>query len=548
MTETFSLTREELRRIEVLSRVESGHLTAGEAGKLLDLSIRQVRRILAAYRKEGPAALAHGNRGRKPKHAISEETKARVVELARAKYSDYNHQHLSEELGGEGIAISRPSVRRILGAVGLKSPKTRRAPKHRNRRERFAQEGMLLQADGSPHDWLEGRGPRLTLHAAIDDATSKLVGGVFRLEEDAAGYLELFRQVVLREGVPLAVYHDRHDIFVQKPRSAQAAESRETIEEQLKGYSEPTQVGRALIELGIRSIEAHSPQAKGRVERLFQTLQDRLVKWLREKGVTSLDGANAEFEPFREAFNARFAVPAAEPGRAYRPLPEGFCPEQVFCLKYLRSVAPDNTLQFFGETIQILADDRRTSYAKARVEVHERLDQSLAVYHEGRLLATRVAPSEPKQLRARRGERPSPRPLVSGAQSASGLSASGLSAKGTRETNRSCIASGAVGSARADAESQAKPTESQERTPRTIEKSSGDATTRSDAQTLERDGGPEPEDSKRRAPGVGYVDKWTGERVVPPTPSSAHPWRRPLKARPNQPPANQARVTQSLNA
>ena len=265
MTETFSLTREELRRIEVLSRVDGGLLTGSEAAKLLELSVRQVRRILAAYRKEGPAALAHGNRGHKPKHAISEETKARVVELAKTKYSDYNHQHLSEELGGEGITISRPSVRRILGAAGIKSPKTRRAPKHRSRRERYAQEGMLLQIDGSPHDWLEGRGPRLTLHAAIDDATGKLVGGVFRLSEDAAGYLALVRQVVLGHGIPLALYHDRHEIFVQTPRAIQSALSRETIEEQLKGSAEPTQVGRALIELGIRSIAANSPQVSAPV-------------------------------------------------------------------------------------------------------------------------------------------------------------------------------------------------------------------------------------------------------------------------------------------
>src|SRR5512141_2356462 len=120
MTETFALTREELRRIEVLSRVDSGLLTASEAAKLLELSVRQVRRILAAYRKEGPAALAHGNRGRKPKHAISEQTRQHVVERAQTKYSDYNHQHLSEELQGEGVAISRPSVRRILGAVGIR--------------------------------------------------------------------------------------------------------------------------------------------------------------------------------------------------------------------------------------------------------------------------------------------------------------------------------------------------------------------------------------------------------------------------------------------
>jgi hypothetical protein len=400
---------------------------------------------------------------------------------------------------------------------------------------------MLLQVDGSPHDWLEGRGPRLTLHAAIDDATGKLVAGCFRLQEDAAGYLELFRSVVLREGVPLAVYHDRHDIFVPKPNSAQSRLSRETIEEQLRGSAEPTQVGRVLIELGIRSIEANSPQAKGRVERLFQTLQDRLVKWLREKGVSTLEEANALFEPFRSEFNARFAVPAADPTRAYRPLPEGFSAETVFCLKYLRTVAPDNTIGFAKQRIQLLADDRRTSYVKARVEVHERLDDSLAVYHEGRLLATRAAPSAPKELRARRGERPSPRPLVSAARSV-GTSSMDRAERQTTSTGARPAA------ARAEAEPSAASEASQAKARRSIEQSKYDALTASDALTLERDGDSAPEASNQRAPVVGYVDKWTGERVVPPSPSPTHPWRRPLKARPNRPPVNQARVTESLNA
>jgi transposase len=514
MTETFALTREELRRIEVLSRVDGGLLTGSEAAKLLELSVRQVRRILAAYHKEGPAALAHGNRGRKPKHAISEPTRQRVVELAQTKYSDYNHQHLSEKLEGEGIAISRPSVRRILGAVGLKSPKTRRAPKHRSRRERYAQEGMLVQVDGSPHDWLEGRGPRLTLHAGVDDATGKLAGGVFRLQEDAAGYLELFRQVVLGHGIPLALYHDRHEIFVQTPKATQSALSRETIEEQLKGSAEPTQVGRVLIELGIRSIAANSPQAKGRVERLFETLQDRLTKALREAGASTVEEANAVFAAFIETFNARFAVPATEPGLAYRTLPEGFSAEQVFCFKYLRTVDSDNTISFFKQTIQLLADDRRTSFTKARVEVHERLDGSLAVYHEGRLLATRAAPAEPKELRARHGERPSPRPLVSAARP--------TSSPNDRQADRPNRPSG---SAKVEAESQSEPEAGQERTRRTVEKSNGDRATETDALTLKRDGGSETERSNRRAAASGYVDKWTGERIVPPTPSPSHPWR-----------------------
>jgi transposase len=509
MTETFSLTREELRRVEVMSRVDSGLLTASDAAKLLELSVRQVRRILAAYRKEGPAALAHGNRGRKPKHAISTATRERVVELTKTKYPDYNHQHLSEELVADGIVISRNSVRRILTAAGLVSPKQHRRPKHRSRRERYPQEGMLVQIDGSPHDWLEGRGPRLTLHAAIDDATGKLLGGCFRLAEDAAGYLALLRQVVLEHGVPLAVYHDRHEIFVHNPKAVGSSQSRETIEEQLAGIKEPTQVGRALVELGIRQVQANSPQAKGRVERLFQTLQDRLVKWLREQDVTTLAEANQVLASFLGEFNARFAVPPTDPALAYRRLPSGFRPEEVFCFKYRRTVAHDNTVRFFHQSLQLLADDRRVSFAKLKVEVHERLDGSVGVYHAGRLLGAKEAPGEPQTLRARRSARPSV-------------------AIATRPGS-AAEASAEVPPVRSD---QPAVEGNRAGTDRTIEKSNSDSATSSDALTGKRDQGRKATGSNGRPVGGGYVDKWTGERVVPAvSPPPSHPWRRPLNPR-----------------
>jgi transposase len=525
MTETFSLTREELRRIEVMSRVDSGLLTASEAAKLLELSVRQVRRILAAYRKEGPAALAHGNRGRKPAHAIPVETRKRVVELTKSKYVDYNHQHLSEELESDGIVISRPSVRRILGEVGLVSPKKRRRPKHRSRRERYPQEGMLVQIDGSPHDWLEDRGPRLTLHAAIDDATGKILGACFREQEDAAGYLELLRQVVLRYGIPLALYHDRHGIFVQNPK---AAESRETIEEQLAGVREPTQFGRVLVELGIRSIQANSPQAKGRVERLFQTTQDRLTKALRKVGAATLGEANAVLAGpngstdgstggFIEEFNSRFGVPAASAELAYRKVPEGFRPEEVFCFKYLRVVAHDNTVGFHKQSLQLLADDRRTSFAKLKVEVHERLDQSIGVYQDGRLLASVEAPKEPKELRTRSGPRPSPRP--SGPREHK--SAGGSSLPETKTES-----SPSPDSVKAEAKPEGRSPE--ERTPgethREIEQSND--LSKSDGAAMNGESRPKDEESDCRKAVASHVDKWTGERIArPATPSSSHPWR-----------------------
>ncbi len=241
------MNAQEQRRVIILTQVVSGAGTVAGAAERLALSERQTKRLLAGFRRDGVAALAHRNRGRPPAHALSEEMREAARGLATGKYAGFNQQHLTEQLcEGEGIALSRSSVRRILLEEGIRSPRTRRAPKHRSRRERRGQAGSLVQIDASAHDWLEGRGPRLTLFAAIDDAT---------------------------HGRPLARYHDRHGIFrVNAPQ---------TVAQQLTGEREPTQFGGLLDELGIASIAARSPRAKGRVERLFGTLQDRLVSMLR---------------------------------------------------------------------------------------------------------------------------------------------------------------------------------------------------------------------------------------------------------------------------
>jgi transposase len=415
MRKTITLNEREQKRLLVLNRVSDGQLTAAEAARLLEISVRQVRRILAAYRKEGAAALAHGNRGRQPVHAIDVQTRQRVLGLASSKYQGCNHQHLSELLEAEGITISRSTVRRILGAAGLKSPRKRRPPKHRRRRERYPQEGMLVQIDGSPHAWLEERGPRLNLIAAVDDATGKVLGALFREQEDAHGYFLLLGQIVAKHGRPLAVYHDRHGIFERTPKEP------ESLAEQLAGHREPTQFGRLLEELEIGSISAHSPQAKGRVERLFGTFQDRLVVELRLAGAETLEEANRVLEAFLPRHNRRFAVPPAEPGLAYRPLPKGRRPEEVFCFKYLRTVGADNTVKLGEHRLQLEPSRERQSYARARVAVHERLDGSLAVYHEGKRVAMQPAPKEAPALRARHAARGTARPAKAEEQDGAGV-------------------------------------------------------------------------------------------------------------------------------
>ncbi len=390
------MNKKEQRRLMVLNQVEGGGVAGRQAAEVLGLSLRQVRRLLAAYRKEGAAALAHGNRGRKPPHTIPELVRTGVRGLAQGRYRGLNHCHLTELLAErEGLVLSRSTVRHILAAAGVNSPRRRRAPQHRIRRERYPQEGMLLQLDGSRHDWLEGRGPWLTLVAAIDDATGHVPYARFREQEDAQGYFLLLREVIRSQGIPMALYSDRHGIFQRSPREP------ESLEEQLAGERSPTQFGRALRELGIAAIFAHSPQAKGRIERLFGTFQDRLVSELRLAGVSTVEQANRVLEHFLPRYNARFAVPAAQEGAAYQPLPEGVDLEGVLCFKYRRTVGPDNVVRFGGQRLQLLPSNGRASYARARVEVQERLDGSLAVYYQGRCLATREAPAEASVLRAR---------------------------------------------------------------------------------------------------------------------------------------------------
>ncbi len=392
------MNRQEQQRGLVIAEVDRGTLSVEEGAAVLGVSARHVRRILTAYRQRGIAAMAHGNRGKVPINAVDEETRQAVVALASTRYVGFNQVHLTEQLGEqEGIALSRSSVRRILGAVGIGSPRTRRPPTHRSRRARYPQAGMLVQIDASPHDWLEGRGSRLTLFAAIDDATGAVLALLFRAEEDAHGYFLLVRMIVATHGRPVALYHDRHSIFqVNAP---------ETVAEQLVGEREPTQFGRLLDELAITSIPARSPQAKGRVERLFGTLQDRLTSMLRLAGATNEAEATVCLPTFLANYNRRFTVPAAEEGDCYRAMEGGTDLDTLFCFKYQRTVGMDNTVRFGGARLQLLPGPRRRSWARAVVKVQERLNGSLAVYYHGDCLVTTPAPPEAPLLRARGGRR-----------------------------------------------------------------------------------------------------------------------------------------------
>jgi transposase len=407
------LTHEEQRRVKALSEVREGQLTTIDAAELLGLSLRHTRRLLAAFRRQGPVALAHGNRGRPPHNRLPNALRQRVLRWARTVYAGFNHQHLTEALGEErDLHLSYWTVHRWLVAAGLPSPHPRRPRRHHRRRERMPHEGLLVQVDASHHDWLEGRGPRLVLHGAIDDATNYVPAAVFRKEEDAFGYFWILRDLLRTRGRPIAIYGDRHGIFHRDPRQPL------TLAQQLRGVRRPlTQFGRALHELGIRWIPASSPQAKGRIERLWGTFQDRLVSELRRVRARTLAEANVVLARFLPRYNARFAQAPAHPHAAYRPLAANQHLEDICCFAYERVVANDNTVQLGEHQFQILPDPRRASYAKARVIVREHLDGTLSVSHKDERLRVQPLPTRsqrgsPRTLRARDYTRLSSAPRV----------------------------------------------------------------------------------------------------------------------------------------
>lgn len=396
MKETITLSQKDQARAGVLNLVLAGHCTVARAAGLLGLSARQVRRLKRRYEDEGVAALVHGNRGRRPPNALPEALRAAILELAQLRYAGYNHSHLWELLCEDhGLTISRPTLSRVLRAGGVRSPRRRKPTRYRARRERSPQEGMLIQVDASHHDWLEGRGPRLALVGGVDDATGAIVWAGFRAREDAAGYLLMLREMVRTHGIPLAWYSDKHGAFRRNDKEPW------TVAEQLAGRREPTQVARALEQLGITLITAHTPQAKGRVERCWATLQDRLVKDLRRANARTIEEANAVLADFLPRYRARFARPAADARPAYRRLSKRCDLDAICSFHYRRVVSNDNVIRLEERTVQL---PHGKSYARRTLDLQERLDGCLIVVADGRVIAQQ-APVPDERVRPRRRQR-----------------------------------------------------------------------------------------------------------------------------------------------
>jgi transposase len=371
--ETFTLSQKELQRVSVITACVKGDMACASAAGLLCLSVRQIKRLKRRLREDGEAALAHANRGRPSPRRLPERTRQAVLRLYRTKYAGFNDHHLCEKLNEvEGLVLSRETLRRLLRQEGLGPPRQRRPPAHRQRRLRVAREGELVQLDGSPHDWLAGRGPRLTLLGMQDDATGKILAAQFFLSESAEGYFHLLQSLLHRFGVPTAFYGDRSGIFVRN-------DSHWSLEEELDGQRQPTQFGRALCELGITFIAAQSPQAKGRVERLWGVLQDRLCSELRLAGAHDLDSANRVLRRFIADYNRRLARAPRDTAKAWRPAPENL--ERICSFRHERIVSNDNVVQWEGRRFQIPPQNRRFSFAGAKVQLYQALDGRVSLYY-----------------------------------------------------------------------------------------------------------------------------------------------------------------------
>ena len=376
--ETITLTRSELKKVKVLEKIMDGHMTNAEGAATLGLSERQIVRLKSKYQEGGPQALAHRNRGRKPKHAITDEVKDQVVQLYNVKYLGSNNCHFSELLEEhEALELSPSSVRRILLDRGIKMVKPRRRSKSHQPRNRKPQAGMLWQIDATPYAWLEGRAPAFALHAAIDDATGTVIGAVFRPTECREGYSEVMKQGIMKYGVPLGLYSDRHTIF-------RSPNEKLTVEQELAGEAKPlSNFGKAMAELKIEHIKAITPQAKGRIERLWVTFQDRLVIELRLLGVATIEEANAVLPKLLEKHNRKFAVKPQDAESAYIELDPNVNLHHVFTVRDQRRLGSGNTISYNGMIYTFAKPTLYRFNVKMTVEVRETISGEVLLWHQG---------------------------------------------------------------------------------------------------------------------------------------------------------------------
>jgi hypothetical protein len=384
--DTVVMSVKELRRLHVIHQVIEKKMTQVEAGALLGLTDRQVRRISRRVRAVGDGGIAHRSRGKPSNRQIDERIKAKVIGLYERQYGDFGPTLAVEKLSErDGITLSDETLRVWLGERGIDHFRRRKRP-HRQWRERKAHRGELIQMDGSHHQWFEARGPACVLMAYIDDASGRVYARFYAYEGTIPA-MDSFQRYVRRYGLPLAVYADKHTTY--------KSPAEPTIEEQLAGQEPMSQFERALSELGVEMIHAHSPQAKGRIERLFGTFQDRLIKEMRLAGITTMEEANRFVAGYLPIYNRRFAIRPAQAADLHRPIPKGLNLHGVLCIKAERALRNDFTVAHNRTRYQI-QDNLRAQ----RVTVEERLDGSMRITHQGQALRYHAIPARPITIAA----------------------------------------------------------------------------------------------------------------------------------------------------
>lgn len=399
------MTQDERNKLYIARCLLDGKMTIRDAAEVLSLSERQVKRLKKGVKEQGDVFVIHKNKGRKPAHALSDEVRNLVVNLRNSdKYSGSNFSHYQELLEEhESVSLSKPSVYRTLVAGGFKSPKKHKKIKQHKRRKRKPQRGMLIQIDASPHVWFFN-GDECSLHGAVDDATGEILALFFTPNECLEGYWRIMKTIISNNGVPLAVYADRHTIF-RSPKTGKLS-----LEEELAGKKvNATQFGRAMDELGINLIWAKSAPAKGRIERLWETLQSRLPVELNIAGISNLEEANAFLAVFISKFNKRFAVEPSNPEPAFYKLADDINLDHILCVKETRQVDHGSAFSYDNVLYRVIRNGKTMPIIpKAKITVLKSPQFGLKVQYSGSVYTVEVledlptketAPKKPKRPR-----------------------------------------------------------------------------------------------------------------------------------------------------
>ncbi|MBK8232377.1 MAG: ISNCY family transposase [Candidatus Eisenbacteria bacterium] len=387
------MSRKEAGRPGLVQAALDGKITNREGALALGLGVRQFRRLKVKFRAKGCEGLIHGLRGAASPRRWEQGLRDRVRDLALGVYANLNDSHATEKIREvDKLIVGRETVRKLRRDAGLAPKRSRRPPQHRQRRARREQRGSLVLIDGSDHDWFGPDRPRACLVGAIDDATSEILSLVFRPHEDLHGYFELLRRMAVTCGLPVQFYGDRFGVLVRN-------DAHWSLEEELRGKQNPTEFGRALRELNIGFIEAQSPEAKGRIERLWNTLQDRLVAELALAGITDPEAAEAFLPSFIKDHNRRFAKPPSQAASAFQKPPKDLL--EILACRYERVVARDNTVNLPGRWIQLPKGTGGRSWQGRKVEARELLDGRLIVRLEGRVIASQNTNTVPFTLAPR---------------------------------------------------------------------------------------------------------------------------------------------------